>query len=62
MAATHQHQFMPESDEENGTSGEPAEERKIDHKQVHTDQSEEPDHGRHAIDRSRPSSFVRKNH
>jgi len=51
---------MPESDAENETTWEPDEERKLDHKQVHTDQAEEPDHGRHAIDRSRPSSFVRK--
>jgi hypothetical protein len=59
MSATH-HQFMPESDAENGTTWEPAEERKLDHKQVHGDQAEEADHGRHAIDRSRPTSFVRK--
>ena len=59
MSATHHH-FMPESDAESGTTWEPDEERKLDHKQVQTDQAEEPDHGRHAIDRSRPSSFVRK--
>ncbi len=52
---------MPESDPENETTWEPDEERKLDHKQTHADQAEEPDHGRHAIDRSRPSSFVRKN-
>ena len=60
MSATH-HQFMPESDAENETTWEPDEERKLDHKHTHADQAEEPDHGRHAIDRSRPSSFVRKN-
>ena len=59
MSTTH-HQFMPESDAENGTTSEPAEERKLDHKQAHADQAEEPDHGRHAIDRSRPANFVRK--
>jgi hypothetical protein len=55
-----QHQFMPESDAESKTTWEPDLERKLDHKHTHADQAEEPDHGRHAIDRSRPSSFVRK--
>ena len=26
------------------------------------DRTDEPDHGRHAVDRSRPNSFVHKSH
>jgi len=59
MSATH-HQFKPESDAENETTWEPDEERKLDQKHTHADQAEEPDHGRHAIDRSRSLLLITK--